>query len=108
VTDETIDELIEQTSLGTPDAVRHRHSTPPTITTEVLDLLAKTGDTQAEMNKEHTMSTDPNLSPMEWAATLTPAELLTQVRRLATNVHCMDADERRAVLTIVGDELEKK
>jgi len=54
------------------------------------------------------MSTDPDLTPMEWAASLNAAELLTQVRRLATNVHCMDADERRAVLTIVGDELEKR
>jgi hypothetical protein len=37
---DSIDELIEMTSLGTPDGRRHRRNTPPTIEHDVLALIA--------------------------------------------------------------------
>lgn len=51
------------------------------------------------------MNTSPDATPMEWAASMSSAELAKQVRRLAQDVHCLGAEERRAVLTIVADDL---
>lgn len=53
------------------------------------------------------MKTDPDLSPMAWAASLTRRELAHQLRRLAADKHVLDAAERRAVCTIAADNLEQ-
>jgi hypothetical protein len=53
------------------------------------------------------MITDPNATPMAWAASLTPIELALQLRRLAGDAHALDAEERRAVCTIAADELDR-
>lgn len=42
--------------------------------------------------------TDPDLSPGQWAAALTPELLAHHLRRIAGDPHCMNADERAAVL----------
>lgn len=52
-------------------------------------------------------TTDPNLSPLAWASTLTPVQLSQQLRRLVADPHCMNGEERRAVLTIAADDLER-
>lgn len=54
------------------------------------------------------METDPNATPMAWAASLNQKELALQLRRLAANPHALDADERRAVCTIAADDLERE
>lgn len=38
-----VTDLIEQTSLGTPEAIRHRRNTPPEVRHEVLARLPKDG-----------------------------------------------------------------
>lgn len=52
------------------------------------------------------MLTDPDATPMAWAASMTNHELAGQIRRLAVDAHALDAAERRAVCTIAADQLE--
>lgn len=49
--------------------------------------------------------TDPELSPMQWAAALTDEQLASQLARVAADVRCMTADERSCVLLTAANRL---
>jgi hypothetical protein len=51
-------------------------------------------------------NTDPDATPMTWAASLTPAELASQLRRLVQDPHVLDPDERKAVMLVAAAHLE--
>lgn len=46
-------------------------------------------------------------SPLAWATSLTQAEVAGQLRKLSVNIHILDADDRKALLMIAADDLER-